>query len=108
MGGAGSSDTRGSLGSTMVSEGMEVELDRLIISLCCMQAVMKKVTTVQEYNNRFEGMVHQGANIGVGPFYWICPLNHTQTEGRSVQQMQKDPSLSWDGSPYLGMLDVSP
>ena len=43
---------------------VEVELELLVISLCCMKAVMKKDVRVKDYNSRFKGMVDMGANTG--------------------------------------------
>ena len=94
-GGAGGSDTRGSLKGEVVT--MEVEPDRLVVSLCCMQAVMKKITTVQEYNNRFEGMVDQGANIGVGPPALASLLDlpiEPHTDGRKIGTADAEGSLT--------------
>ena len=128
-GGAGSSDTSGSLRSLHLSadhntssgssgqpdanlfskgskrytrvamDGIEMELeqDRLIISLCCMKAVMKKMTTVQEYNNRFKGMVDQGANIGVGPPALASLLDlsiEPHTDGRKIGTADAEGSLT--------------
>ena len=76
---------------------MEVEPDRLIVSLCCMQAVMKKITTVQEYNNRFKGMVDQGANIGVGPPALASLLDlpiEPHTDGRKIGTADAEGSLT--------------
>ena len=76
---------------------MELDQDRLIISLCCLQAVMKKIATVQEYNNRFKGMVDQGANIGLGPPALASLLDlpiEPHTDGRKIGTADAEGSLS--------------
>ena len=83
---------------------MAFEPDRLTVSLCCMQAVMMKITTVQEYNNSFKSMVDQGANIGVGPPALASLLDlpiEPPTVGRKIGTVDgEDGSImipAWDG-----------
>ena len=58
---------------------------------------MKKITTVQEYNNRFKGKVDQRANIGVGPPALASLLDlpiEPQLDGRKIGTADAEGSLT--------------
>ena len=92
-------------------EVMPIPEQPLVISMCCMKAIMKKSVGEKKYDDRFKGMIDLGANIGLGPPSLALLLDlpiESHTDGRKIGTADAAGSLTivvWIAVPgYAGRI----